>query len=237
MAQGRSHHGGMGGSVEAALRPDPSHAAHHNARSPPERRGSMLARSGRPAASRAIQPSCRNQATRAAAALSGSSRLSDLLEGAADSREAIQLELGKGSLDGRRTQIHDAIESSRPESLAIAPEDLAQPTAQTVACDGAPDASWHGDPESGSSPFLPRQEKQLEMASRHADPGGVALFEFPSLPKAVAAGEGLRRDRAWIHTESLLRPLRRRADRTARPERVRIRTRKPCVRLRRRLLG
>jgi hypothetical protein len=34
-----------------------------------------------------------------------------------------------------------------------------------------------------------------------------------------------------------LRPLRRRADRTARPERVRMRTRNPCVRLRRRLLG
>jgi hypothetical protein len=34
-----------------------------------------------------------------------------------------------------------------------------------------------------------------------------------------------------------LRPLRRRADKTARPERVRMRTRNPCVRLRRRLLG
>jgi hypothetical protein len=34
-----------------------------------------------------------------------------------------------------------------------------------------------------------------------------------------------------------LRPLRRRAESTARPDRVRIRTRKPCVRLRRRLLG
>ena len=43
--------------------------------------------------------------------------------------------------------------------------------------------------------------------------------------------------RARVHTESFLRPLRRRAEITARPDRVRIRTRKPCVRLRRRLLG
>jgi hypothetical protein len=34
-----------------------------------------------------------------------------------------------------------------------------------------------------------------------------------------------------------LRPLRRRRERTARPCRVRIRSRKPCVFLRRRLFG
>ena len=75
------------------------------------------------------------------------------------------------------------------------------------------------------------------MASGHADPGGIALFEFSSLSKAVVPGEGLPDGRAWAHTESLLRPLRRRAESTARPDRVRILTRKPWVRLRRRLLG
>ena len=75
------------------------------------------------------------------------------------------------------------------------------------------------------------------MTSGHADPGGVALFEFSSLSKAVVAGESLPHNRTWVHTESLLRPLRRRAESTARPDRVRIRTRNPCVRLRRRLLG
>ena len=75
------------------------------------------------------------------------------------------------------------------------------------------------------------------MTSGHADPEGVALFEFSSLSKAVVAGEGLPQNRTWIHTESFLRPLRRRAEITARPDRVRIRTRNPCVRLRRRLLG
>ena len=40
-----------------------------------------------------------------------------------------------------------------------------------------------------------------------------------------------------FQAESLARPLRRRAATMARPARVRIRRRKPCVRLRRRLLG
>src|SRR4029077_6025107 len=55
--------------------------------------------------------------------------------------------------------------------------------------------------------------------------------------KAVVSGEALPDGRARVHTESLLRPLRRRAESTARPERVRMRTRNPWVRLRRRLLG
>jgi hypothetical protein len=76
------------------------------------------------------------------------------------------------------------------------------------------------------------------MASGDAHPGGVARFEFPSFSKAVVAGERLSSTiRARIHTESFLRPLRRRAEITARPERVRMRTRNPWVRLRRRLLG
>jgi hypothetical protein len=76
------------------------------------------------------------------------------------------------------------------------------------------------------------------MASGDAYPGGVALFEVPSFSKAVVAGERLPATiLARAHTESFLRPLRRRAEITARPERVRMRTRNPCVRRRRRLLG
>jgi len=75
------------------------------------------------------------------------------------------------------------------------------------------------------------------VTSRDADAGGVALFEFSSLSKAVVPGKCFPDGRAWVHTESLLRPLRRRAESTARPDRVRIRTRNPCVRLRRLVLG
>ncbi len=76
------------------------------------------------------------------------------------------------------------------------------------------------------------------MTPGDAHSGGIALFEFPSFPKAVVAGERFPpTDQARAHTESFLRPLRRRAEITARPERVRMRTRNPCVRRRRRLLG
>jgi hypothetical protein len=71
----------------------------------------------------------------------------------------------------------------------------------------------------------------------NAHPGGVALFEFPAFAEAVVPGEARGDGRARVHTVSLLRPLRRRAEMTARPDRVRMRTRNPWVRLRRRLLG
>ena len=119
----------------------------------------------------------------------------------------------------------------------MAAEDLSDAAPDAISDDGAPRALPHGDSEAPLTGVAARQEMKLEVASGHADPGGIALFEFSSLSKAVVPGESLPGGRAWAHTESLLRPLRRRAERTARPDRVRIRTRKPCVRLRRRLLG
>jgi len=160
-----------------------------------------------------------------------------LLDRPPHGQKTIPFELGEGGLGRRNPRTDEAVERRRPEDLTVAPKDLAQPAPDPVANDGSPQTPGHGHSEAHGSGNRSRQQKQLEMAPGHADPGGVALFEFPSLPKAVAAGEDLPPGRAWIHTESLLRPLRRRADRTARPERVRIRTRNPCVRLRRRLLG
>jgi hypothetical protein len=119
----------------------------------------------------------------------------------------------------------------------MAPEDFPHAPAQPVARHGASGPLAHGDPETRVSAVSARKKKKLQMASGRADPGGVALFEFSSLSKAVVPGKRLGDGRTWVHTESLLRPLRRRAERTARPDRVRIRTRKPWVRLRRRLLG
>jgi len=116
-------------------------------------------------------------------------------------------------------------------------KDLAHAPPQTVADDRSSRALPDGDAEASPPGAAARQEEDLEMASGHADPGGIALFELASLSKAVVPGEGLPGGLTWAHTESLLRPLRRRADNTARPERVRILTRKPWVRLRRRLLG
>ena len=106
-------------------------------------------------------------------------------------------------------------------------KNLSHAAPQAIADDGAAGPLSHRDPETPSTGVAARQQKKLEVASGHADPGGIALFEFSSLSKAVVPGEGLPDGRAWAHTESLLRPLRRRAESTARPDRVRILTRKP----------
>ena len=119
----------------------------------------------------------------------------------------------------------------------MAAEDHAPAAPDSISNGGASRALPNRDPEAPATGVAAGQKKKLKVASGHADPGGVALFEFSSLSKAVVPGEALADGRAWAHTESLLRPLRRRAESTARPDRVRIRTRKPCVRLRRRLLG
>ena len=116
-------------------------------------------------------------------------------------------------------------------------ENLAQAAAQAVAHDGAARSFPHGDSEAAALRVAARQKEQQQVTSGHADAGDVALFEFSSLSKAVVPGKRFPDGRAWAHTESLFRPLRRRAESTARPDRVRIRTRNPCVRLRRRVLG
>src|SRR5262249_40457862 len=117
------------------------------------------------------------------------------------------------------------------------PEDLPQAPAHPIAGDRVSHPPGSGQAEPGARPFRLGEDENLDVAPGDARSGGVALFEFPSFAKAVVPGEFLPNGRARSHTESFLRPLRRRAERTARPARVRIRTRKPCVRLRRRLFG
>jgi|SRR5215472_3697033 len=116
-------------------------------------------------------------------------------------------------------------------------KDLSKSSTQAIALDGVAHTLGNGKAQTRMSGALTPDEKKLEKPCGDAKTGCVALLEFPSLSKAVAAGELLPSDRAYAHTERRLRPLRRRAERTARPERVRIRTRNPWVRLRRRLLG
>jgi hypothetical protein len=123
------------------------------------------------------------------------------------------------------------------QGLPIPAKNLSQPAPETIADDGASHPARHRNPESGVPRHFSPEQEHLEQAARNSDAGCVALLEFPSFSKAVVAGERFPADRTWIHTVSRLRPLRRRAEMTARPERVRIRTRNPWVRFRRRLLG
>src|SRR6185503_10293206 len=72
--------------------------------------------------------------------------------------------------------------------------------------------------------------------------GPAPRGESPSRTHAIAASDWQREARDAVcqradQADSSLRPLVRRAARMARPARVRIRSRKPCVLARRRLLG
>jgi hypothetical protein len=184
---------------------------------------------------RAKSLSCRNPESPSPRAPRSSAR-GEARQAAGQRRKVIRGERRELRGRGRGLDVDDDLEPRR-KVPAAPPEDLPNPAPKAVAHDGSPGSPAHGDPDAGILRVLAGEEKQLQMTSGHADPGGVALFEFSSLSKAVVPGESLPHNRTWAHTESLLRPLRRRAESTARPDRVRIRTRNPCVRLRRRLLG
>ena len=125
------------------------------------------------------------------------------------------------------THVNQNVVPARGQGLPIPAKNLAKSAPKTVADDGVSRFSRHRDSESMSAGRLSPKQEHLEQAARNSDAGCVALLEFPSFSKAVVAGERFPADRTWIHTVSRLRPLRRRAEMTARPARVRIRTRNP----------
>lgn len=89
----------------------------------------------------------------------------------------------------------------------------------------------------GPREALPRGSGNIALhVIRRSDPARRAGNEWAD-PFLTRAGGGPGRGSPSGQTARRLRPLRRRAERTALPVRVRIRTRKPCVRLRRRLFG
>ena len=73
-----------------------------------------------------------------------------------------------------------------------------------------------------------------DAGPRRTTTGAHSTIEVSVVPHANRGGQHRsRRDQA----ERTRRPLRRRADKIARPARVRMRSRNPCVRARRRLFG
>ncbi len=207
------------------------------ARWPAGHKPSTWARTGRREAARARRLSCKTGAARPERAPAPSPKCRATGKRSADCPEVVFRKNRRIHPCGRRPQVDDERDSSARKRRPVAPKDLADAPAQAVSGHGVADPSRNGDPQPRRRSHLPRKEKNLKMAPGNPDPGGVALFEFPSFSKAVVTGEGLPNGRSRVHTESLFRPFRRRAESTARPERVRIRTKKPCVRLRRRLLG
>ncbi len=158
-------------------------------------------------------------------------------QGSAKGLGVVLQQLTRRSARRRGTALDHQVDPTRREKRAIPAKNLPNPPSQPVAGDGVARAPRDRNAQPRARLFASPLDEKLEKASRHPDARGVALFEVPSLSKAVVAREGLPGDPARVHTVSLLRPFRRRAEITARPERVRIRTKNPWVRLRRRLLG
>ena len=158
-------------------------------------------------------------------------------EGPADARPVILEQLLEARRRSRGALVDDQRQRRRRKQLPMAPENLPQPSAHAIAHDGVSHAPRNRDAQARPRDGPAGEKEDLDVSPGNTYPGGVALFEFPAFAEAVVPGEGLGDGRDRVHTVSLLRPLRRRAEMMARPDRVRMRTRNPCVRLRRRLLG
>lgn len=136
---------------------------------------------------------------------------------------------------------------------------MPQPPLHPVPDHRSTDIAAHDEPNSGGCPqAVARRRLRTDNACRwarvrwigvHDQPGAASSPAPPYCQFEVgAAGQsGRRRQHAMClsqrlldqpdQADRLLRPLRRRAARIARPARVRIRSRNPCVLARLRLLG
>ncbi len=135
---------------------------------------------------------------------------------------------------GGRQRAHDDLDTRRGLAEPFSGQ-VTKPPLHPISADGRSDRL--GDHETDPS------GTRLGAASRRGSPGSderrgrraaPCAGSHPPCASETAPATRIRRP---AQADSLARPLRRRAARMARPARVRIRSRKPWVRLRRRLLG
>src|SRR5262249_44394015 len=190
------------------------------------RTASRSARIDRPSAAEARETACTRSGPRPPPAPPASSA-TRMRTHSRQRRRVFLQQLGERRPARARPHLNQNVENARGQRLAIAAKNLSNSATETIADDGPSHSPGNRDPEPGFARRCSPEQEKLKQAARNPDAGCVALLEIPSFSKAVVAGEQLPADRTWIHTVSRLRPLRRRAEMTARPERVRIRTRKP----------
>ncbi len=125
---------------------------------------------------------------------------------------------------------------------------MTEPAPHLVAYDGTPHLTVHRKAHPGRL-VAPRLQQQVrgEQGPAGATAGAHRTRELRALPHPSHCGEHLAITTGWPgprrrqarsgQTLTRARPLRRRAARIARPARVRMRSRNPCVFARRRLFG
>lgn len=121
-----------------------------------------------------------------------------------------------------RATVHDDIDAL-PLRFVLA-EDLTNESLRTVSPNRPTDPFRHGDAQAGPTPGVPHH-KQHEFSGRDPPPFVVDGLVFTAPADSIERAEPV----IARHTANRRRPLARRRLRTARPPRVLIRVRKPCV--------
>jgi hypothetical protein len=112
---------------------------------------------------------------------------------------------------------------------------FSQTSASPVAGHRAPAIDFRHESDAGGPAVPGRGTRNNDPVASGASAGVQDLAELPAVRKGPI--DGHRSGTRSPYADNLLLPLARRALRIARPARVRIRARKPCLRLRRRVLG
>ena len=115
----------------------------------------------------------------------------------------------------------------------VCPVDLSQEPFHPVASDGAPDLSARRDTDPGVVALVGGGHDDEVFGYETSNLGLLSPFEIDPLPQSLPWGESLIRHQ----TDRRFRPLALLRLMTSLPPLVRIRTRKPCVRLRLVLCG
>ena len=145
---------------------------------------------------------------------------------------------GRGG-GGRRAERSDHDEGAVRESVEAITHDVTKATADLAAHHGTSDPSTHDEADPGGVGGVvlggrpvgrARAPRSVREPARR--PPRTARTKLLGPPHATVSGKHETRQ-----AESFARPLLRRLARIARPARVRMRSRKPCVLARRRLFG
>jgi len=147
----------------------------------------------------------------------------------------VTLEAGKGRIKHFAAWHDDDVQTGRD---LMTPEDLPSESLGAISLDRGTELPARRDAHPGHRPGV-RGDEQRHEAPGYSNAGRVRSLEIRPSPHPL----GLREPERWHHgycsseTVRRLRPLARRRLRTMRPFFVAIRTLKPCVFFRRRVLG
>jgi hypothetical protein len=134
----------------------------------------------------------------------------------------------------RQRAYHYSYPVSHPVGGTVSSSQMSQPALDSIAGDGVPDGSTNH--KANACPVV-------QLCSVNYQGGPTHAYATPGRGLEVLRAAHSQRSRQHVgrstktQADRRARPLRRRAEIMARPARVRIRRRKPWVRLRRRLLG